>query len=92
MTIPTFVIPFYGEEIGGGAETLCRRLAENCALRGVPAEVLTTTIRQPGDSWNASYHEYGVYDYSGVTVRRFPTSLHGPGSVFGHYRQAFPKR
>ena len=72
MAIPTFVVPFYGEDIGGGAETFCRRLAENCAVRGVPAEVLTTTIRQPGDSWNAFYHEYGVYDYNGVTVRRFP--------------------
>jgi glycosyltransferase involved in cell wall biosynthesis len=41
-------------------------------LRGVEAEILTTTIRQPGDSWNISYYEWGVYDINGVPVRRFP--------------------
>ncbi len=68
---PAFVVPFYGPEIGGGAETLCRRLAENLALRGIDVEVLTTTIKGLQSSWNESYHEPGIYDVNGVTVRRF---------------------
>jgi hypothetical protein len=35
----TFVIPWYGQEIPGGAEAECRRTAENLARRGVPVEV-----------------------------------------------------
>ena len=37
-----FVVPRYGREVVGGAETLCRLLAENLAGAGVPVEVLTT--------------------------------------------------
>lgn len=70
-----FVIPFYGEKIGGGAETQCRRLAENLALRNVEVEVLTTTLRDLGTHWNHQYHNPGVYDINGVTVRRFQTRL-----------------
>jgi len=66
-----FVIPFYGADIGGGAEMLCRRLAENLAFRGVNVEVLTTTLRGLSSDWNESYYEPGVYDVNGVPVRRF---------------------
>lgn len=67
----SFVIPFYGADIGGGAETLCRRLAENLVLRGVDVEVLTTTIRGLASDWNKNYYEPGLYDVNGVSTRRF---------------------
>ncbi len=37
-----FCVPRYGAEVVGGAETLCRLLAENLAAHGTPVEVLTT--------------------------------------------------
>ncbi|MBI5814562.1 MAG: glycosyltransferase family 4 protein [Nitrospinae bacterium] len=67
----SFVIPFYGADIGGGAETQCRRLAENLLIRGMEVEVLTTTLRDLGSHWNNIYYEPGVYNVNGVTVRRF---------------------
>ena len=71
MLKPAFVIPFYGADIGGGAETLCRRLAENLVQRGVEAEVLTTTIRSLSHDWTKNYYDPGTYLINGVTVRRF---------------------
>ncbi len=73
--IATFVIPFYGENIGGGAETHCRRLVENLSFRGIETEVLTTTLRDLGTHWNSHYHNPGIYKINGVTVRRFSPRL-----------------
>jgi len=73
--IATFVIPFYGENIGGGAETHCRRLVENLSFRGIETEVLTTTLRDLGTHWNSHYHNPGIYSINGVTVRRFSPRL-----------------
>lgn len=67
----SFVIPFYGVYAKGGAETLCRRLAENLVLRGVDVEVLTTTIRDFTSHWNQLFYEPGIYNLDGVTIRRF---------------------
>ena len=66
-----FVIPFYGDQIAGGAENHCRRLAENLSARGVEVEVLTTTLRDLGSHWNNPCYEPGEYNINGVTVRRF---------------------
>ncbi len=66
-----FVIPFYGSDIGGGAETQCRRLAENLAQRGADVEVLTTTLRDLATDWSHNYYDPGIYTVNGVTVRRF---------------------
>ncbi len=68
---PAFIIPFYGADIGGGAETLCRRLAENLAQRGMDVEVFTTTIRSLAHDWSVNYYDPGMYLINGVTVRRF---------------------
>jgi glycosyltransferase involved in cell wall biosynthesis len=67
----SFVIPFYGALAKGGAETQCRRLAENLVLRGVDVEVLTTTLRDFTSHWNHIYYEPGIYNLNGVTIRRF---------------------
>lgn len=67
----SFVIPFYGVYARGGAETQCRRLAENLVLRGVDVEVLTTTLRDFASHWNNVFYEPGIYNLNGVIIRRF---------------------
>lgn len=79
--ICSFVIPFYGADIGGGAEFQTRRLAENLALRGVTVEILTTTIKSLAHDWTKHLMPPGVYDVNGITVRRF----HPRPSVSPHF-------
>ena len=72
MLKASFVIPWYGREIPGGAEAECRGVAENLAARGVPVEVLTTCLHSHGRSWDADFHSPGESRENGVLVRRFP--------------------
>jgi glycosyltransferase involved in cell wall biosynthesis len=65
-----FVVPRYGPDIVGGAETLTRGLAEHLAADGTPVEVLTTCARDHLTWKNAL--PPGVSVERGVTVRRFP--------------------
>lgn len=65
-----FVVPRYGADIVGGAETLTRGLAEHLAAGGTPVEVLTTCARDHL-TWKNALRP-GVTVESGVTVRRFP--------------------
>lgn len=62
-----FVIPWYGKDLPGGAENLCREWAER-----LQAEVLTTTIKEFQSNWNEPYYRPGHYKENGVLVRRFP--------------------
>ncbi len=66
-----FVIPWYGRNIPGGAETLCREWAERLAGIGYEVEILTTTIRQFQSNWNEAYHRAGERREGNVLVRRF---------------------
>src|SRR5262245_33679330 len=66
----SFVIPRYGAEGVGGAETLTRGLAEHLATSGTVVEVLTTCARDHLTWENA--HAPGVTVEQGVVVRRFP--------------------
>lgn len=65
-----FVVPRYGEDIVGGAETLTRGLAEHLAATGTPVEVLTTCARDHLTWKNAL--RAGVAREDGITIRRFP--------------------
>lgn len=65
-----FVIPWYGD-IPGGAETECRRTAENLQKSGVDVEILTTCVKQFLSDWNTDYYKEGTYIENGITVRRF---------------------
>ncbi len=67
----SFVIPFYGANIGGGAEMQCRRLAENLVMRGVEVETLTTTLLDLGSDWSKQAYPPGRSVINGVAVRRF---------------------
>jgi glycosyltransferase involved in cell wall biosynthesis len=65
------VVQRYGPEIVGGAERLCRGVAEGLAARGHEVEVLTSCARSYV-TWANAYPE-GVESIDGVLVRRFRT-------------------
>lgn len=64
-----FVVPRYGRDVVGGAETLCRLLAENLVAHGTPVDVLTTCAVNHF-TWRNDLPA-GDRVERGVTVRRF---------------------
>jgi glycosyltransferase involved in cell wall biosynthesis len=78
------VIQRYGTEVVGGAEHLCRLIAERLAGQH-DIEVLTTCARDY-ITWANEYAE-GTDRLRGVTVRRFPTSLTRDLPAFDKYSE-----
>jgi glycosyltransferase involved in cell wall biosynthesis len=76
-----FVVPRYGPEIVGGAETLCRLMAENLAAHRVPVEVLTTCAVDHF-TW-ADHVPQGTTVENGVPVHRFRVGSWRDGERFG---------
>lgn len=70
----TFVTPWYGPGIPGGAEALAREVAQRLAAAGHQVSVLSTTIRDFYASWDENYHAPGSEVIAGVQVHRFPVS------------------
>jgi glycosyltransferase involved in cell wall biosynthesis len=66
-----FVLPWYGENITGGAETEARMIAENLARNGVDVEFLTTCAQSFRSDWNTDYFREGPDMVNGIPVRRF---------------------
>jgi glycosyltransferase involved in cell wall biosynthesis len=64
-----FVVPRYGSDVVGGAETLVRGFAEHLAAEGHAVEVFTTCARDHF-SWE-NVHPPGATRERGVVVRRF---------------------
>ena len=71
-----FVIPWYGENIPGGAEYACRRTAENLHDHGFDVEVLTTCAKDCY-GWD-NHHKPGVTKVNSVAVRRFLADERNP--------------
>ncbi|MBI3957700.1 MAG: glycosyltransferase [Chloroflexi bacterium] len=70
-----FVVPRYGEDVLGGAETLARCLAEAVVVADLAdVEVLTTCARDH-HTWENELTP-GVSQVNGVPVRRFPVAHH----------------
>ncbi len=69
-----FVLPWYGPDVTGGAETDARHTVEHLRAAGVPVEVWTTCAHGPGSDWNHNYHRPGQVIIDGVLVRRFPVT------------------
>ena len=67
-----FVIPWYGEKIGGGAEAELWGVVHHLKDAGVPLEVLSTCAESFASDWNADYHQPGLTEEAGIPVRRFP--------------------
>lgn len=62
------VVPRYGPEVTGGAESLCRHVCEQLAERGHQVEVATTCATSYVD-W-ADVHQPGTTSSGGVVVHR----------------------
>ena len=71
-----FVVPRYGTRVVGGAETLCRMLAEDLVRHGTPVDVLTTCATNHF-TWANELPE-GTSREAGVTVRRFRVGSRDP--------------
>ena len=67
----TIVVPWYGPDTAGGAETQARQLAEAIHALGVPVEVWASDGR---DSFAppTPYYPAGPDELNGVPIRRFP--------------------
>ena len=66
-----FVIPWFGENIPGGAEMELRGLVTHLNEAGVKVEILTTCVKDFNSNWNENYYKPGEETILGVTVRRF---------------------
>lgn len=67
-----FVIPWYGDNIRGGAETECNQLAHLFIEKGIPVEVLTTCVKEAAHDRGKNTLRAGISLESGITVHRFP--------------------
>jgi glycosyltransferase involved in cell wall biosynthesis len=79
-----FVIQRYGEAIAGGAEMLCRRVAEHLAKEHA-VEVLTTCA-EDYVTW-ANQLRPGLETVNGIPVRRFPVSRPRRPEKFGRIQE-----
>ncbi len=70
-----FVIPWYGPDIPGGAETALRGLAEHLVSAGVELEVLTTRVKEFSADWSRNYYPAGKTMVHNVPVRRFDVRI-----------------
>jgi len=69
-----FVIPWYGENISGGAEFACRELAKHLSISN-NIEILTTCVKDFNSDWNVNYHKPGTEQSGSILVRRFPVRI-----------------
>lgn len=67
-----FVIPWYFENINGGAETEMKGIVDHLHAQNVDLEVLTTCVKEFHSDWGENYYKPGLDQVSGVDVRRFP--------------------
>lgn len=66
-----FVIPWYGENIPGGAEAELRGVTTHLHAVGVDVEILTTCVKEFSSDWNVDYYPEGVEIIYDIPVRRF---------------------
>jgi glycosyltransferase involved in cell wall biosynthesis len=88
------VVPRYGRDVLGGAETLARGFAEEAVEQGWSVEVWTTCARSHY-TWK-NVHAEGIEDDDGLTVRRFRVQVQDPNRHAAlleklDYREHLPK-
>jgi glycosyltransferase involved in cell wall biosynthesis len=66
-----FVPAWFGPDIPGGSEQVCRELAARSAAAGDYVEVLTTCIRDFHADWGLNHHPPGLTREMDLPVRRF---------------------
>ncbi len=76
-----FVIPWYAEDIPGGAEMELRQVTANLHKRGVAVEILTTCVKENNSDWNVDYYKEGIdHTADGIVIRRFPVRKRNVGA------------
>jgi glycosyltransferase involved in cell wall biosynthesis len=66
-----FVIPWFGENLKGGAEQLAWQVSTRLAKRGHTVEVLTTCCASFLEDWSTNHLSAGKENVNGLLVRRF---------------------
>ena len=72
-----FVIPWFGENIPGGAEMELREVTAHLQQAGMEVEILTTCVKEFTADWNENYYAAGTAVVGNITVRRFPVRRRG---------------
>ncbi|MBE9079940.1 glycosyltransferase [Romeria aff. gracilis LEGE 07310] len=65
------VIPWFGEDLKGGAEQQAWQVATRLAQRGHNVEVLTTRCQSFLENWSKNHYRGGLTRVKGLKVRRF---------------------
>lgn len=67
-----FVIPWYADDIPGGAEMEMREVSAHLHKAGIPVEILTTCVKEFNADWNENFYKEGTdKTANGIPVRRF---------------------
>jgi glycosyltransferase involved in cell wall biosynthesis len=74
----SFVTPWFGDKIPGGAEAETRHTAQNLAKAGVEVTILTTCLEGLGSDWDNDRLPAGESMEGGLKVLRFPTAKRNP--------------
>ncbi len=68
------VIPWFGEDLTGGAEMLAWQVATRLAHRGHKVEVLTSCCQSFQSDWAKNHHKEGTFETNNFMIKRFKTS------------------
>ncbi|MCW6037301.1 glycosyltransferase [Spirulina subsalsa FACHB-351] len=68
------VVPWWGQDLKGGAEQQAYQVATRLAQRGHKVEVLTTCCRAFPENWAVNHYPAGVKTEAGLKVHRFPVN------------------
>lgn len=67
-----FVVPWYDDNIPGGAEMELRQVSSHLHDAGADVEILTTCVKEFSSDWSVNYHKPGEsFSASGIMIRRF---------------------
>lgn len=66
-----FVIPWYAEDIPGGAEMETREVTKHLKAAGIDVEILTTCVKEFNSDWNKNFYRVGDEIIHNVLVKRF---------------------
>ncbi|MBQ8298236.1 MAG: glycosyltransferase family 4 protein [Ruminococcus sp.] len=67
-----FVVPWFDENIPGGAEMEMRMVSSHLHEAGAEVEILTTCVKEFSSDWSVNYHKPGEsVSAKGIRIRRF---------------------
>ncbi|MDE6592821.1 MAG: glycosyltransferase family 4 protein [Oscillospiraceae bacterium] len=71
MKKAAFVIPWFADDIPGGAEMETREVTRHLHEAGIEVEILTTCVKEFVSDWSENFYPEGTEIIKGVPVRRF---------------------